>query len=160
MNKKIFTLILVASVAFHFAGNAQVKDTKATTTTIKKFKPPKLYSYLGILKDSVAAPADQARAVITQPLRITDDKNNTYTVTSYQFGYRRRGVAEDDDGKVTPSMSFSSQQFYNDKPLPAIWIKTIQEELKAGEELYFFDIMVKDSQGRYMFAPELKIITK
>ena len=160
MNAKSIFLLSLTLFCTCFAAQAQVTDANTKTTTVKKFKPPKLYSYLGILKDSTGAPVDQAKAVIINPLRITDDKNIEYTVTSYQFGYKRSGVVESDDGRVTPTMSFSSQQFYNNKPLPDIWIKTIREQLKPGEELYFFDIMVKDSQGRYMFAPELKITTK
>ena len=52
-----------------------------------------------------------------------------------------------------------AQQF-TDTPLSAVWINTIKDELHAGEELYFFDIIVKDSQGRLFFAPELKISVK
>ena len=32
--------------------------------------------------------------------------------------------------------------------------------MRAGEELYFFDIVAKDAQGRLMFAPELRIKVK
>ncbi len=34
--------------------------------------------------------------------------------------------------------------------------KVIQEELSKGEEIIFFDIIVKDEKGRVMYAPNLK----
>ena len=36
----------------------------------------------------------------------------------------------------------------------------IKDELIAGEELYFFGIVVKDKDGHNFYAPDLKIITK
>jgi hypothetical protein len=36
--------------------------------------------------------------------------------------------------------------------------KTITEQLKPGEEIFFFDVVVKDAQGRLMFAPNLKLV--
>jgi hypothetical protein len=45
-------------------------------------------------------------------------------------------------------------------PLFAIWIKTISEQLKAGEEIFFFDIAVKSTNGRLMFAPNLKLVVR
>ena len=39
----------------------------------------------------------------------------------------------------------------------AFWQKNIIEGLHKGEEIYFFDIIAIDKQGRRFFAPELKI---
>jgi hypothetical protein len=40
---------------------------------------------------------------------------------------------------------------------PPVWQKNIADGLHTGEELYFFDIIVFDKQGRRFFAPEIKI---
>ena len=87
-------------------------------------------------------------------------KKGTYTIQSYKFIYRRKTVTEDEQGNLSPTTSISSQAFYDASPLPDIWVKTIREELKQGEELYFFDIIVKDNLGRIMYAHDLKIQIK
>ncbi len=158
--KKIFYLLTVVfAIAICLPAGAQ-QTTDAKKTNFVKFKPPKLTSSIGILKDSSSAPVDQAAAVIAQPIKVTDAKAGAYTIQSYQFLYRRRIVTEDEMGNPVPSSSIVSQQFYNGNPLPEIWVKTIREDLKKNEEIYFFDIMVKDAQGRLMQAPDVKIMIK
>ncbi|MBL0183636.1 MAG: hypothetical protein IPP96_15635 [Chitinophagaceae bacterium] len=146
----------------------------ATTTTVlaqkpkpspgghstQKFKPPKLTSTLGIRSDSATVEVEEALQLINLPLKITDDKKNLYSISSYQVMYKRKGVTEDEEtGKVSPASS-NVAQLFRETPLPAIWKKVLTEQLRSGEELYFFDIIAKDAQGRYMFAPELRIKVK
>jgi hypothetical protein len=45
-------------------------------------------------------------------------------------------------------------------PLPKVWIENTKDQFKKDEQLYFFDIVVKDKEGRKFFAPELKITIK
>jgi hypothetical protein len=75
--------------------------------------------------------------------------------------YKKRGVTESEDmsGKTAPTFTTVIDNFKT-TPLSPIWIKTLTEQLKIGEELYFFDIVVKDAQGRLMFAPDLRIKVK
>ena len=74
--------------------------------------------------------------------------------------YKRRAVTEDEQtGKVSPVMSNVSELFRT-TPLSGIWLKTLTEQMRPGEELYFYDIVAKDAQGRLMFAPELRIKIK
>lgn len=157
-NKLAFLLML--SICF-FTIEASAQKTVTKKTTFVKFKPPKLFTTLGILKDSSLVPVEQAKAVIGNKMVVNDlDKKGTYTVQSYQFIYRKRTVSEDEQGKAYPTTSISSQSFTDAGPLPEIWSKTIREDLKPGEELYFFDIIIKDNLGRIMYAPDLKIITR
>lgn len=147
-----FTLIaltiLISSIA-----NAQ-----APKKSIVKFKPPVVQSFLGNItgKEAVAG-TEEAKNLITLPLKIVGDKNSTYTIASYQFAYTRIGITEDEaTGKTTPQSDMVSNQF-NVTPLPAIWQSNITETLHKSETLHFFDIIVLDKQGRRFFAPELKI---
>jgi hypothetical protein len=120
------------------------------------FKPPKLFTYIAGYKDSVGITVDEAENIITMPLKIVDAKKTEYTVSSYQFLYRKKGVTEDEaTGKVSPVTSISSERF-KISPLPAVWIDNIKSQLKKGEELYFFDVIAKDAQGRVMYASDLK----
>lgn len=136
------------------------KAAAAKPATFQKFSPPRLTSMLGIRKDTVAVYVEEAVQLVKLPLKITDDKKNTYTISSYRLMYKRKAVTEDEaTGKVTPVISNVSDLF-RETPLPALWIKILTEEMRPGEELHFFDIVARDAQGRFMFAPELLIQIK
>jgi hypothetical protein len=149
-------------VLFSISSAAQNKPVKpATAQPAAKFKPPKLYTAIGTKKDSIiTVNSTEAVALINQPLVVTDDKKGVYTISSYQCMYKRRAVTEDEEtGKVTPITSNAIQRF-SSTPLSEIWRRTIGEQLRSGEEISFFDIVVKDAQNRLMFAPAIKIVVK
>jgi hypothetical protein len=104
--------------------------------------------------------AAEAKALLALPLKITDEKNVSYQLHSYQFGYRRRGVTENEEtGAVTPQTDMVIQLFKT-TPLPELWQNNIGETLHKDEELYFFDVIVYDKNGKLFFAPELKIVVQ
>ena len=159
----IFTVICTLSLSALFAQKPKPVTSKPATAkpgSFRHFTQPKLTSMLGIRSDSVTVLLEEAVQLVKLPLKVTDDKKNVYTISSYQAMYKRKGVTEDEaSGKVTPTVNPVIDNFKT-TPLSPIWIKILTEQLRAGEELYFFDIVVKDSQGRLMFAPELKIKVK
>lgn len=134
---------------------AQIKKSQPI-----KIKPPKLISTLGIFKDSVIIKTDQAKAILGTPILVKDDKNNVYKVVYYQFAYTRRAVTEDEKtGKLSPTTSLATD-YFTSTPLPEKWVRIIKEDIKPGEQLFFCDIIVKDSSGRSFYAPNIKIITQ
>jgi len=160
----IFTVVCTLSLSALFAQKPKPVTTKPVVTKpggFQKYMPPKLTSMLGIRSDSVTVALEEALQLVKLPLKVTDDKKNVYTISSYQAMYKRKAVTEDEEmtGKVTPITSTVIDNFKT-TPLSPIWIKILTEQLRIGEELYFFDIVVKDAQGRLMFAPELRIKVK
>ena len=156
------TVLLLCLIAFTTAVAAQKdKTAKAKEAPQQKFKPSKLKTFLGARSDSaVTVSADEAINLINKPLSVTDDKKAVYAIASYQCMYKRTGVTEDEvSGKVSPTSSIVAQLFKT-TPLSAIWIKTISEQLKPGEEIFFFDVVVKDANNRLMFAPNLKLVVQ
>ena len=148
----LFCLVLIN------AANAQVKKPKSNTT--KAIKPPKLTTWLGEYKDTVKLSVAETERVIALPLRITDKNNTVYSISTFQFIYRKKNTFEDDEtGKISTSTT-SSARLFKTTPLPEMWLSTIKEQLHAGEDLYFFDIIAKDPQGRVMYAPGLNIIVQ
>ena len=124
---------------------------------MEKYIPPKTKVYLGTHADSAKLTEEEAKQLIRLPIRIMDDKNTVYTLSSYQFIYKRRIITEDEEtGKTSASTSMVADVFKT-TPLPDIWITTITDELQPGEELLFFDVVAKDAKGRLFFAPTLKI---
>lgn len=150
-------LILLITSFFVQAGMAQKNVVKKQPTPAKIFKAPKLHSYLGIYKDSVSISADLAENNIAAPLKIYDDNKVEYQISSYQFLYKKITVTENEEnGKISASSSIASARFVV-TPLPDLWVNQIREQVKSGEELYFFDIIAKDAHGRVMYASDLKI---
>jgi hypothetical protein len=140
---------------------AQPPKPKPKAVTAQKPKLPKLKTALGNRSDSaVNVTVDEATQLILLPLTITDDKKGMYSISTYECMYRRKGVTENEEsGKVSPITSIVVEQFKT-TPLSEIWKKTITEQLQPGEEISFYDIVVKDAQGRLMFAPNLKLVVK
>ena len=101
--------------------------------------------------------AEEANKLISLPLRIIDDKNVGYAISSYQFAYKRLGVTEDEvTGKISAQSDIAADRFTS-TPLPVVWQNNIKDGLHKGEELYFFDIIAIYNTGILFFAPELKI---
>lgn len=156
-----FVKCLLIMAVVLLSNNLQAQVTKpAASKTFQKFTPPKLITALGIRTDSAVVAREEAVELVMLPLKITDAKKNIYTISSYQVIYKRRAVTEDEEtGKVTPVISNVSELF-KETPLPALWKNILTEQMRQGEELYFFDIIVKDAQGRLMYAPTLRIKIK
>lgn len=155
---KLFLLLMTGLFALQPVDAQQKKPAKKNDITpVQKFKPPKLHTLLDSYKDSVAVSADEAARIIALPLKIYDDKKVEYSISSYQFMYKKAGVTEDEQtGKLSPTTTISSDRF-KVSPLPQLWVNLIKEQVKKGEEFYFFDVIAKDAQGRVMYASNLKI---
>ena len=159
MNKNIFSFALIL-LCFNCFSQTKSNATNETKKTIK-IKPPHLITSMGVLKDSInLTPLDQVKALLSAPLKVTDDNNNTLTVTYYQFYYKSKAIVQDEKtGKYNQTSSMAAD-YFTSTPLPDKWIKLIRDELISGEELYFFDIVAKDKEGHIFYAPNFKIITK
>lgn len=144
-------LMAVLLVAVSLTAAAQTKPAV-------KFKPPPLTTILGGYKDSVTISVAEAERILGEKIYIVDNKKAVYGVSSYQFGYKRIGVTEDEQtGKVTPTSNLIANLFKT-TPLPANWIQQLREQVKPGDELIFFDVIAKDAQGRVMYAPGLRFV--
>ena len=134
--------------------------TQAQAKKVKPYKPPQLFSSIGSFSGIKTADTEDGIKALSMPLIIRDSVGLSYTISSYQFLYRQKSKIEDEvTGDVKPTSTITSQLF-KATPLPSLWIERIGEQLKSGEELYFFDIIVKDSKGQAMYAPDLRITIK
>lgn len=152
---KIYIRLIFISVLGLLAVNCfgQHKGTE-------KYKPPKLFTALGNAKDSSILSVKDLTALVPLELSIKDEAGNKYGISSYQFVYKRVAVTEDEKtGKAMPTTTMVSSLFRH-TPLPKIWITQITQELKPGEELFFFDIFVTDNKGRILAAPDMRILAK
>ncbi len=154
--------ILKRSLLFYliFAAPAIFAQDKEIITKEPRFKPPVVKTYLGVNQNGASVTKEEASQLIGLPLKIVDDKNNTYPIDSYQFLYRRKStILNDDTGKKETTFTIVADRFFA-TPLPKVWIENTKDQFQKDEQLYFFDIVVKDKEGRKFFAPELKITIK
>jgi hypothetical protein len=153
-------LFFVCSLVVFVTSNTSAQ-TKPAKPTVAKSKIPKLFTSLGSKTDTiVTVSVDEAIALINQPLKVTDNNKGVYTISSYHCLYKKRGVTEDEEsGKISPTTSVSAQRFTT-TPLSALWQRIITEELKPAEEIFFFDVVVKNAAGKLFFAPNLKLLVK
>ena len=162
MNVKELGLLLFALFVL-MAASAQTKKPpvkNGTITTVTTFKPPVVKTFLGRNEKEVTVVVEEANQLVNLPLRITDDKNNVYTISSYQFLYRKKSVIENEETGKKEVVFTNTAGLFKETPLPKVWKENIGGTLQKGEELYFFDIIVNDKQGRKFFAPDVKIIIK
>ena len=149
-------LLLIILLAFFFsATDGQKKPVKATTKS--PVKPLKLKTFLGKNENGAIVTLDEALQLINFPLRITDINNQRVTILSYNFTYKRKAFLEDENTHKQQITFTTVGDVFKASPLPQIWRDNLTESLKKDEELFFFDIIIKDNQGRKTFAPELKI---
>ena len=153
MKLSISFLFILLIISAPFIAVAQ----KPAITKVAKFKPPVVQTFLGINTNGAAVTNEDAAQLIALPLKITDAKKNSYTIDSYQFLYKRKSVIQDEEtGKKQSTFTTVADKF-KATPLPKVWIDNLKGSFQKDEELYFFDIVVKDNTGRKFSAPDLKI---
>ncbi len=136
-------------------------QTRPAKLPVAKSVLPKLFTTIGSKSDSIInVSVDEAISLISQPLTVTDNKKAVYTISSYQCLYKKRGVTEDEEsGKISPTTSVSAQRFTT-TPISVLWQRIITEELKPAEEIFFYDVVVKNTTGKLFFAPNVKLLVK
>ena len=154
MKKFFCSLLLLVSINVVVA---QTNSQKDEITKVPKFKPPTVKSYLGNKTNGDTLTKEDASQLILLSLQITDDKKNSYQVDSYHFLYKRKGVIQDDETGKKESTFTTVSDVFRATPLSKIWIDNIKDGFQKGEEIYFFDIVVKDKSSRRFFAPDLKL---
>jgi hypothetical protein len=153
--KKLLKHIFIFSLFFGF--HLICFSQKPVITKIKKFKPPVVKTYLGIRSNGDTVIIDEASQLIGLPLKIMDANKNIYKIDSYHFLYKKKGEIQDEEtGRKKVTYTTVSDMFRT-TPLPKVWIDNLKGGFQRNEEIYFFDILVKDDENRIFFAPDLKI---
>lgn len=150
IKSSLFIIAFVATGLMSFAQDSII-------TKVPKFKPPVVKPYLGNNTNGAAVTKEEASQLISLPLKIMDEKKNIYAIDSYHFLYKKKGMVQDEE-TAKKSVTFTNlADLFKTTPLPKAWIDNLKDGFQKDEELYFFDIVVKDNKNRRFFAPDLKI---
>jgi hypothetical protein len=157
---KFFASLFPAILVCIAASSQAVKQPPikpGSITLVTKFKPPVVKSFLGRNSKSANITVEEANQLLSLPLKITDDKNVSYKIASYQFLYKKKSVIENEETGRRETVFTTVADRFKATPLPTVWINNIAGGLQKDEELYFFDIIVTDKLNRKFFAPDLKL---
>ncbi len=152
---KLLSLLFILGIAVNTTAQKHVDSVSITKFT--KFKPPAVKTYLGRNINGATVTVEEANQLITLPVKIMDAKNTIYTLSSYQFMYKKKSVIENEETGKRQSTFTTVADRFNAAPLPKVWQNNISGSIQKGEEFFFFDVLVKDKLGRIFFAPNLKI---
>ncbi|HNP54235.1 MAG TPA: hypothetical protein PKK69_06445 [Ferruginibacter sp.] len=147
-------VIALCLLSFGFAGTAQIRNKTVRVIKQSPVKIPVLKTFMGGWKDSISVSAQEIENNLGLPLKAIDDKKKIYTISSYQFLYWKKVATEDESGKISYTRSLSAERF-TVTPLPALWLNHVKEDVKAGDEIRFTDVIVKDENGRVFYSSNL-----
>ncbi|HVZ97051.1 MAG TPA: hypothetical protein VG847_09265 [Chitinophagaceae bacterium] len=156
---KIFPGLFLLSTA-SLCLSLQCSAQNTTENKASKFTPLVVKTYLGRNSTGDSITSKEADTLITFPLRVIDKKNNSYTIASYGFIYKRKGYVQDENTGLYNVTFTTVADRFKSTPLPKIWIDNMKGNFQPGEELHFFDIIAKDKSNHLFFAPDLVITLK
>jgi hypothetical protein len=151
----VIAFIMIGNIAF-----AQKPNTKTNIAKIKVYETV----WGGLKGNNITITPEIARDVIQKNIVVVDEKRTPMPIVRFSLLYRKFGMAEEETedgptGKPIPTYTTSIGDFTNNKLTPS-WITNTTDQLKKGDELVLFDIVIKDANGRNAFAPQLKILIR
>lgn len=150
MIKYLLCIIMIGAIAPGL--QAQQKNQPK-----EKFKPPKVNVFLGGHQNGDSISKETAKILLPLPLQVLDSKKNEYIIENYQFLYRKKSFVQNPETGKTETVFTISADIFKETPLPKVWIENVGYKLQKDEEFYFFDIIVKDTQGNRFLAPNFKL---
>ena len=151
-------LLLIVTVSLLFQSSyaqAIIKNTTAKNPAIVTYK-----SFWGPVK-SGSAPIAQLTAIAPAAILVKDNSEGLHPVVSFRINYIFKSTYRDDETqelKVVKDLRVSD--FYNTAQLPAVWVESIRDNIKSGDEILFNKIMFRNKSGKMQLAPDLKIVAQ
>jgi hypothetical protein len=148
------TLLSLFSFLFVFNSFAQVKPK----TIIKQETQPIVYqSYWGPIKTGIVS-ASQIKATAQAPILVRDNNKGVHEVIGFRISYAFKGSTKDEQsGEIKSMNDLRVSDFKNTNALSAPWFESIRDNVKEGDQIIFSKIIFKNSSGKRMLAPEIRI---
>lgn len=150
MIKQIFIYLLVMVTV---AAKAQQPQKPTPTLT-----PPQLQSFWGTTKGGSLPLEFVLNVVDSGFVWVIDDKKVKYNINRFIVIYRSKDRFEDEQtGEIKSRFNNNSLIVKNTGIIEEKWRKMMYENIKAGDELWITDIIVRDKKGEYIKAPDVRI---
>ena len=144
-------LMMLALVTGLFAsGTCQQKPAP-------KLTPPQLQSFIGNTKGGTL-PLEMTLNLVDSAVWVIDAKKNRYYIARFVVLYRSKDRFEDEQtGEIKTHYNSSTLEVKNAKSITESWRKHLYKNFKSGDELLIGDIIIRDRNGEYYKAPDIKI---
>ena len=157
MNKLTFLLAIALGGTFTLCV-AQIGQKPTPASTSKKDTLVLTAKYGSYINNSKAFVSDMKK-LLNLELKVTDNMQNDYAIFSCRLGWRRKEMSDDwRTGKKKTVMSFNAIEINNSGKIPASWQMEMAENLKAGEEIMFEEILAQNKKtNRVVKVAPIKI---
>ncbi|XVJ65470.1 MAG: hypothetical protein HEQ40_04640 [Lacibacter sp.] len=143
-------LILLMLTVGTFGATAQQKPPTLT--------PPELQTFWSNSKGGTI-PLELVLNMIDSTIWVIDGSKMKLSISRFMLVYRSRDRFEDEQtGEIKTRYNNTSVNIKNAGVPEEKWRKMLYENLKAGDEIWFTDIIVKDKRGNFFKAPDLKVV--
>lgn len=120
--------------------------------------PPQLNSFWSTTKGGTL-PLESVLNIVDSAVWVIDIKKNRYNIARFIILYKSKDRYEDEQsGEVKTRFNTNSVQIRNSPILTEQWRKYLYENIKAGDELIITDLIVRDKQGNFFRAPDVKLV--
>ena len=148
MNKQILVCLFLMLSLQNFA-----QQKPAPTLT-----PPALTTFWSVTKGG-SLPIEMVLNIVDSAVWVIDVKKTKYTISRFIILYKSKDRYEDEQsGEIKTRFNTNSVQVRNSPLLTEQWRKYLYENIKAGDELIITDLIVRDKQGNFFRAPDVKIV--
>ncbi len=148
MLKQLFICIFLAC---SLQNHAQQKPAATLT-------PPQLTSFWSTTKGG-SLPLESVLNIVDSAVWVIDIKKTRYSISRFIILYKSKDRYEDEQsGEVKTRFNTNSVQIRNAPTLTEQWRKYLYENIKAGDELIITDLIVRDKQGNFFRAPDVKLV--
>jgi hypothetical protein len=145
---KSFFVLLVSLLSIGSV-NAQQKTPTLT--------PPDLQTFWSNSKGGTL-PLELVLSMIDSSIWVIDGRTNKLIISRFIFIYRSRDRFEDETtGEIKFRFNNTSVNVKNSGTPEEKWRKMIYENLKAGDEIWITDVIVRDKNRNFYKAPDIKV---
>ena len=121
---------------------------------------PKFQAFLAGSKGG-DMPVSEIKRIIDSGLVVKDEKGLSYPVARFTVGYRFTSSYEDEaSGEKKTTNDFRSQEYSDENKMSELWRESVKDNIKPGDELLLFNIMVRLKNGKKMLVNQISFKVK
>lgn len=140
-------LLLACLIFIGMESNSQPPKPTPAAASKKLVLTPKFGAYT----DSSKPFATDLKQIMKAELRVTDNTGTVWTIVTYRLGWRKKEMSDDyKTGQRKTVNTFNAVTVDNSGKIPEGWQKELSENLQAGEQLLFEEIIAQDPKTKKM----------
>lgn len=149
MNKFFFTLVLFIAVS----ANGQTQKPKPAASSQTGL--PKVTVSIGGYKGGDIT-SNLLSTIVDSSVVVRDSKGTTYQLVRFRVLYKFKSTYDDPEtGQKKKSDDMRVNDFSNTAVMSELWRQSIKDNVKAGDEIIFDNIIIRLKNGTKLMAPKV-----